>query len=322
MKTWQPSATIETLQNRAKIIQKIRTFFAKRNVLEVETPTLSQATVTDIHLHTFQTQFKGPGFTHGLPLYMMTSPEFHMKRLLAAGSGAIYQICKSFRNEEAGRFHNPEFTMLEWYRPDFDHHDLMNEMEKLLLEILSCRQPIKMSYQEAFLRYLNICPLEASLDELKSKAKTIGLEDITKNESDRDIILQLLFNLGIESQIGQNEPCFIYHFPASQAALARICQDDPRVAARFEVYFHGVELANGFYELDCAQEQLSRFENDNQKRLTMNLSAQPIDMHLIQAIEHGLPACSGVALGIDRLIMLALEKKDIADVIAFPINRA
>lgn len=321
MTTWKPSASIETLKQRAELLQTIRAFFANRNVLEVETPSLSQAAATDIHLHSFQTQFKGPGFAKGLALYLMTSPEFHMKRLLAAGSGAIYQISKAFRNEEAGRFHNPEFTMLEWYRPGYDHHQLMDEVEILLVSLLNCEKPIKMTYQEAFENYLSLCPLSANLTDLKTKATQLGLSDIAENETDKDTLLQLLFSVGVEPQIGQQAPCFIYHFPASQAALAKVCEDK-RVAARFEVYFKGIELANGFYELDDAKEQLTRFEADNQKRLTMQLETQPIDMNLIHALEQGLPDCAGVALGIDRLIMLALNKTHIEDVIAFPIKKA
>lgn len=321
MTSWKPSANIETLKLRAQLLQAIRAFFTSRNIIEVETPSLSQAAATDIHLHSFQTQFKGPGFAKGLALYLMTSPEFHMKRLLAAGSGAIYQISKSFRNEEAGRFHNPEFTMLEWYRPGFDHHQLMDEVENLLFTLLSSEKPIRMTYQEAFKNYLSLCPLTASLADLKAKAKMLGLFDITVNETDKDTLLQLLFSTGIEPKIGQQAPCFIYHFPASQAALAKVC-DDKRVAARFEVYFKGIELANGFYELDDPKEQLTRFEMDNQKRLTMQLEPQPIDINLIHALENGLPDCAGVALGIDRLVMLALNKTHIEEVIAFTIKNA
>ncbi|CZF84229.1 Elongation factor P--(R)-beta-lysine ligase [Grimontia celer] len=319
---WRPTAEIETLKARAKLVNDIRGFFVERDVLEVDTPAMSQATVTDIHLHTFKTEFVGPGFAEGIPLYMMTSPEFHMKRLLAAGSGAIYQINKAFRNEEAGRNHNPEFTMLEWYRPGFDHHALMDEMDALLQLILGVGGAERMTYQEAFIKVLGVCPLEGSMDELKAAAAPLGLSDIADPEEDRDTLLQLLFSVGVEERIGQTVPAFVYNFPASQAALARVCEEDSRVAARFEVYFKGIELANGFYELDNADEQLARFEEDNRKREKMGLQAQPIDHHLIEAIRHGLPDCAGVALGIDRLIMLALGKTHIDEVIAFPVGRA
>ncbi len=319
---WQPTASIEQLKSRAKVIQTIRQFFANKNVLEVDTPAMSHATVTDIHLHTFQTEFVGPGYADGRKLYFMTSPEFHMKRLLAAGSGCIYQICKSFRNEENGRYHNPEFTMLEWYRVGFDHHQLMDEMDELLQLVLGCGDAQRMSYQQAFLSVLGVCPLEASMTELKRVAAELGLSDIAEPEQDRDTLLQLLFSIGVEGKIGQDVPAFVFDFPASQAALAKINPQDPRVADRFEVYFKGIELANGFHELDNPAEQLKRFEEDNLKREEMGLSTQPIDHHLIEALKSGLPDCAGVALGIDRLIMLSLGCDHIDQVTAFPFPRA
>ncbi len=319
---WQPTASIEQLKSRAKVIQTIRQFFANRDVLEVDTPAMSHATVTDIHLHTFQTEFVGPGYADGRKLYFMTSPEFHMKRLLAAGSGCIYQICKSFRNEENGRYHNPEFTMLEWYRVGFDHHQLMDEMDELLQLVLGCGDAQRMSYQQAFLTVLGVCPLEASMTELKRVAAELGLSDIAEPEQDRDTLLQLLFSIGVEGKIGQDVPAFVFDFPASQAALAKINPQDPRVADRFEVYFKGIELANGFHELDNPAEQLKRFEEDNLKREEMGLAPQPIDHHLIEALKAGLPDCAGVALGIDRLIMLSLGCDHIDQVTAFPFPRA
>ncbi|WP_159656195.1 elongation factor P--(R)-beta-lysine ligase [Vibrio atypicus] len=319
---WQPTASIEQLRQRAKLLNSIRQFFAERDVLEVDTPAMSHATVTDVHLHTFQTEFVGPGYADGSKLYFMTSPEFHMKRLLAAGSGCIYQINKAFRNEENGRYHNPEFTMLEWYRVGFDHHKLMDEMDQLLQRVLECDEAERMTYQQAFIKVLGVCPLEGSMDELKVVAGELGLSDIAEPEQDRDTLLQLLFSIGVEAKIGQTVPAFVYDFPASQAALAKINQQDPRVADRFEVYFKGIELANGFHELDNPQEQLKRFEEDNVKRIEMGLSPQPIDHHLIAALQSGLPECAGVALGIDRLIMLAIGCDHIDQVTAFPFPRA
>ncbi|CAE6919019.1 With EpmB is involved in the beta-lysylation step of the post-translational modification of translation elongation factor P (EF-P). Catalyzes the ATP-dependent activation of (R)-beta-lysine produced by EpmB [Vibrio sp. B1FLJ16] len=315
---WQPTASIEQLRQRATLIASIRQFFSERQVMEVDTPAMSHATVTDIHLHTFQTEFVGPGYADGSKLFFMTSPEFHMKRLLAAGSGCIYQINKAFRNEENGRYHNPEFTMLEWYRVGFDHHQLMDEMDDLLQKVLKCGAAERMTYQQAFIQVLGVCPLEGSLDELKVVAGQLGLSDIAEPENDRDTLLQLLFSVGVENKIGQHVPAFVYDFPASQAALAKINPSDQRVADRFEVYFKGIELANGFHELDNPKEQLARFEQDNLKRLEMGLKPQPIDYHLIAALESGLPDCAGVALGIDRLIMLALGCEHIDQVTAFP----
>ncbi|PFG55072.1 lysyl-tRNA synthetase class 2 [Vibrio sp. ES.051] len=315
---WRPTASIEQLRQRARLIEAIRQFFAERQVMEVDTPAMSHATVTDIHLHTFQTEFVGPGYADGSKLFFMTSPEFHMKRLLAAGCGCIYQINKAFRNEENGRYHNPEFTMLEWYRVDFDHHKLMDEMDDLLQLVLKCAAAERLTYQQAFMDVLGVCPLDGTMTELKTAAGKLGLSDIAEQEEDRDTLLQLLFSVGVEKKIGQDAPAFVYDFPASQAALAKINLHDHRVADRFEVYFKGIELANGFHELDNPNEQLARFEQDNAKRVGMGLKPQPIDYHLIAALKAGLPNCAGVALGIDRLIMLALGCDHIDQVTAFP----
>lgn len=319
---WQPSASIQVLQKRAKILQQIRRFFVERDVLEVDTPALSQHTVTDQHLYSFSTQFQSPFAKQEKTLYLQTSPEFAMKRLLCAGSGPIYQICKSFRNEEAGRFHNPEFTMLEWYRPEYDHHQLMDEVDELMQLIASNSAAERITYQQVFKRYLDIDPLVADLAALKTLSSKLGYAEIAHQETDRDILLMLLFSHKIEPLIGQQRPCFVYNFPASQAALAKINSDDTRVAERFELYFKGIELANGFHELDDPAEQLARFEADNQKRLDNGLKAMPIDNNLLEALNHGLPNCAGVAMGIDRLLMLALDCERIEQVTAFAYQRA
>lgn len=325
--TWLPSANISLLKKRAFIIQQIRHFFITRQLLEVETPSLSQAGVTDQHIFSFKTHFVGPEISAltpeslGVPLYLQTSPEFHMKRLLSAGSGCIFQISKAFRNEESGRYHNPEFTLLEWYRVGFDHFQLMDEMDQLLQLILNCRVAKRLTYQQAFLQVLNVDPLSSTIDELKIAAKDLDLGEVLENEMDFDTVLQLLFCVAIEPIIANDVPCFVYHFPASQAALARISVDDARVAERFEVYYKGIELANGFHELTDSVEQQRRFEKDNQLRQLHNLPTMPIDYRFIASLEN-LPDCSGVALGIDRLIMLATEQKHIDDVLSFTIKGA
>lgn len=255
-------------------------------------------------------------------LYLQTSPEYAMKRLLCAGSGPIFQICKAYRNEEAGRNHNPEFTMLEWYRPGFDHFQLMAEMDELLTLVLDCPSADKITYQHAFEQHLGFDPLDISLSELKALAGKHGYGDIALDEHNGDNLLNLLFSQHVESKIAQDRPCFVYDFPASQAALARVSPADLRVAERFELYFKGFELANGFHELSDAGEQRRRFEQDNRKRETAELPVIAIDENLLAALESGLPDCAGVALGIDRLLMLALQKQDIAEVMAFPINHA
>lgn len=324
---WLPSASIQELQKRAKIIQTIRLFFIQRGLLEVETPTLSQAGVTDIHLSCFKTLFIGPEISPskaggtGVPLYLQTSPEFHMKRLLAAGSGSIFQISKVFRNEESGRFHNPEFTLLEWYQVGFDHFLLMDEMDQLLQLILNCQSARRCTYQNAFLEVLDVDPLQASLCELKQAGASLQLGDVLTAEEDRDTVLQLLFCVAIEPVIAEERPCFIYNFPASQAALARISADDRRVAERFEVYYKGIELANGFNELSDAAEQLRRFQEDNRVRKLKGIAEMPIDHHFISCLPD-LPECAGVALGVDRLLMLAMGQKHIDDVLSFAIRGA
>lgn len=319
---WQPSASIENLKTRASLLKTIRDFFYARNVMEVETPSLSQASVTDIHLASFSTQFVGPGFAKGLPLYLQTSPEFAMKRLLAAGSGAIFQLAKAFRNEEAGRHHNPEFTMLEWYRPGFNAAQLMDEIDDLMTAVVGSEKAERISYQQAFITHLACDPLTASIEELTQLAKLQGFDHIAEQENDKDTLLQLLFCMCIEPKIGQQTPCFVYHFPASQAALAKLNTDDNRVAERFELYFKGMELANGFDELTEADEQRQRFIDDNNKRKAQSLAEVTVDERFLAALSHGLPQCSGVALGVDRLLMLALNAKRISDVIAFDVERA
>ena len=319
---WQPSADIETLRERAAIIRRIREFFYARDVMEVETPSLSAASVTDVHLVTFSTEFVGPGHAGGLPLYLQTSPEFAMKRLLAAGSGAIFQLCKAFRNEEAGSHHNPEFTMLEWYRPGFDEFALMDEMDELMQLVLGVESAERLTYQQAFMNALGVDPLTADISTLQQLATEQGFADIAANETHRDTLLQLLFCMKVEPTIGQEKPCFVYHFPASQAALAQICQHDERVAGRFELYYKNMELANGFNELTNAKEQAKRFNEDNTYRAANGLKQVPMDTRLIAALEHGLEQCAGVALGIDRLVMLATNKQKIKEVIAFDVARA
>ena len=317
---WQPSASIKNLLTRAKLIEEIRRFFTDRGLLEVETPVLSEFGVTDVHLATFSTEFISPFGEQSKTLWLSTSPEYHMKRLLAAGSGPIFQIGKVFRNEEAGNRHNPEFTMLEWYRPHFDMYRLINEVDDLLQQILECPPAESMSYQFAFQQYVGLDPLSADLSELVEKAKKYQLMG-AENES-RDTLLQFLFSAVVEPQIGQEAPVVVYHFPASQAALAQISSEDLRVAERFEFYYKGLELANGFHELSDAREQLRRFQQDNLQREKMGLPVRTIDTRLLSALQAGIPNCSGVALGVDRLLMIAMGAEHIKEVISFAIDNA
>lgn len=321
---WKPSATVEALKLRAAFMADIRAFFSARGVLEVETPLLSQNTITDLHLDPFSTEFLFPANGKSKTYYLQTSPEFHMKRLLAAGSGAIFQLTKAFRNESQGRNHNPEFTMLEWYRPGFDDQMLMTEVDALLQQTLGTPEAIKITYQQAFLDTLAFDPLTISLAELKERVLLVSDDNWLQEEQSRDTLLQWLFSMEIEPNLGKEAdvPVFVYHFPASQAALAKINPQDPRVAHRFEVYFRGLELANGYFELQDENEQKLRFSADNQQREQNGKSQHPVDEYLLAALRSGLPSCAGVALGVDRLFMLKHQIKAISQVISFDFNRA
>ena len=322
MSTWKPTTSHHARVARATMLKHIRQFFEDRHVLEVETPLLCHGTITDEHLDAFHTQFHFDRTGSPVSLYLQTSPEYAMKRLLCAESGAIYQICKAFRHEGEGRWHNPEFTMLEWYRPGFDHHALMEEVNALLMAILHTESADIMTYQQAFMEHLGLCPLDASHAMLLTEMAKIGININSPQTLSKDSVLQLLFSYAVEPRIGQERPCFIHAFPASQAALATINKDDARVADRFEVYFKGAELANGFNELSNASEQRKRFHIDNEKRLANGQETKPVDEYFLDALSHGLPACAGVALGIDRLLMLQLGASSISDVISFPTHIA
>jgi lysyl-tRNA synthetase class 2 len=304
--------TIKNLRKRAEIIAQIRQFFAARNILEVETPLLSKYTVTDVHLHSIQASCSNIG-----TMYLQTSPEYAMKRMLAAGVGSIYQICKSFRDGECGRYHNQEFTMLEWYRLGFTHHDLMNEMDELLQFILEGSPAVRRTYQEIFMQHLNINPHLATVVELQQCAVDNDINSISAvTTEDRDTWLQLLMSEYIEPKLAAEEVVFIYDYPATQAALAKIRQEPQfAVAERFEVYVRGIELANGFHELTDATEQRQRFLQDLATRRQLGYATVAIDEPFLASLATGLPACAGVALGVDRLVMLALHESEINNVI-------
>jgi lysyl-tRNA synthetase class 2 len=317
---WRPTASIEMLHLRAEILSKIRFFFAERDVLEVETPLLGSAPVTDLHLHALSSRYRGPGEDEGRDLYLQTSPEFAMKRLLASGSGPVYQICRAFRNGEAGRRHNPEFTILEWYRPGWDHHRLMDEMDELLAEVLGSRSAERLTYAEAFGRYAGLDPFDDDDDLLRTRVEALGAAD--PEGLSRDDLLDIVLTHVIEPKLGHCQPTFIHDYPASQASLSKIRDGESPLAERFEVFAKGVELANGYHELADAAEQRRRFASDLEARRSLGLPQVPIDDRLLAALEHGLPDCAGVALGVDRLVMLAGGTRDLSDVLAFPVDRA
>ncbi len=324
---WRPGADLAALRLRAEFLARIRAFFAARDVLEVETPMLSAAAITDPHLASFATTYSGPGPRCGQTLYLHTSPEFPMKRLLAAGSGCIYQVARVFRNGEAGRLHNPEFTLLEWYRVGFDHHRLMDEVTELATTLLRDRLPLaapeRLSYRAAFERHLGLNPHRATVAELAACAEHCGVSiPPGMPVNDVDPWLDLLLTHRIEMHLGQGRLCFVYDYPALQAALARLRPGDPPVGERFELYLHGVELANGFHELGDAVEQRRRFVAENAARQAHGLPLMPVDDNLLAALEAGLPDCAGVALGFDRLVMLAAGKGALAEALAFPFEQS
>jgi lysyl-tRNA synthetase class 2 len=323
---WVPEADIQMLRLRAEVLRKIRQFFYERQVLEVETPILSSCGLTDPNIESFKTRFEGPGSLNGSDFYLRTSPEFHMKRLLAADCGSIFQIAKVFRQGEYGALHNPEFTLLEWYRPNYSLAELMIEVEELLVYLnkdWAVLEPSEiLTYKEVFIAIIDLDPFTASMQELREKAVELGLDVVGDNINDIDAWLDLLMSHKIQAQLGKQRLSFLRDYPTSQAALASILAGNPPLAQRFELFYKGIELANGYEELRDAEEQRLRFEKEQAQRKQQGKSSIPLDMRLIGALAHGLPACSGVAIGIDRLLMLMSGEKSLHKTFAFPLYRA
>ncbi len=322
LEDWRPDAPIENLRRRAQILADIRRFFAARAVLEVETPALSHRAVSDPFIDSIEADYAPFPGGPAQRLYLQSSPEYAMKRLLAAGSGAIYQLGRAYRNGESGGRHNPEFTMLEWYRPDFDDRALMDEVEALVCAVLALPPIRRVTYKTLFLEHLGLDPGTAPLDALRARAR--AEIDVTMDDEDRDSWLNLLMSHLIEPALEGQGAVFVHDFPASQAALARLRPGagGTPVAARFELYVNGMELANGYHELTDATEQARRFEADQRSRAALALPQRPTEGRLVDALAQGMPDCAGVALGVDRLVMLALGTTSIRDVIAFAYDRA
>ncbi|PID66542.1 MAG: elongation factor P lysine(34) lysyltransferase [Gammaproteobacteria bacterium] len=305
----------QIMQYRIQLYQSVRDFFQTRNVAEVETPILSPYGSTDVHIDSFITDWAGQ------PLYLQTSPEFAMKRLLANGIGDCFQLCKVFRNEPHSKRHRAEFTLLEWYRLGFSMYDLITEVGELIKSLCSNWQhlPIEIiSYSQAFAAF-NIDPHQDSLPTLQEKM--IAHSGYTpKLVDNRDEWLDFFLVTHIEKHLGKDKLTFLTHYPASMAALAEKVTDADgnAVAERFELYYQGIELANGFYELTDAEEQRSRFIADNQQRGELGKPAVAIDKDFLAALQRGLPPCSGVAVGVDRLLMLKLGLSDINEL--FPAS--
>jgi lysyl-tRNA synthetase class 2 len=302
------------------MLDAARAFFKHRGVLEVETPILSAAAVSDPQIESLATQVAGlPGRR-----YLCPSPEYAMKRLLAGGSGDIYQVCKVFRDAERGRWHNPEFTMLEWYRVGFDDAALMDEVELLVGQLLAPARQLqtaeRLTYAAALQRHAGVDAFNSSETELRAAALGFGVR--CEAELDRDATLDLLMGLVVGPRLGREKPCFIVDYPASQAALARLRASDPRVSARFELYLDGLELANGFHELVQPGEQRGRFAHDLKLRRARGQVEVPLDENLLAALENGMPDCAGVALGFDRLVAIALGADRLSDALSFDIDGA
>jgi lysyl-tRNA synthetase class 2 len=328
---WRPTARLEVLRLRAQLLATAREFFAKRRMLEVDTPMLVNAAVTDPHIESARVLFAGSRRER----FLHTSPEYAMKRLLAAGSGDLYQICHVVRGDERSRLHNPEFTLIEWYRLSFGIEPLMDEVAGLVAALLGARAHGRvrehLSYSEAFQGVLALDPLEAELAQLERTADECGYRTSGGPQraaatepapGRRDELLDFLMAVAVGPKLGLGRLTFVHRYPASQAALARLDAQDPRVALRFELYADGIELANGFQELGDAAEQRERFMADQRERARRGLPVHDLDERLLSALHAGLPPCSGVALGFDRTLMLAAGAECIDDVLAFAAERA
>ena len=322
MKDWKPTANLKALRLRADLYALVRRFFAERGVLEVETPVLSAAGNTDPNIESFALRFDGPRTAGEATRWLRTSPEFPLKRLLAAGVGDCYELGRVFRNGEAGKRHNPEFTMLEWYRVGMDHHQLMDEVSELLKSALTLagrRATVRdTSFRQLYQDKFGFDPLLASEDELRSPLQVYGIDPAGLT---RDDWLDLLMTHLIQPTIPNNRILLVYDYPASQCALARVRAGDPPVAERFEVFLGPLEIANGYHELNDALEQRQRFEADLARRRARSAATPAMDERLLAGLPK-LPACAGVALGVDRLLMALMGTEKISDVVAFPFDRA
>jgi lysyl-tRNA synthetase class 2 len=320
---WQPSATIPVLRARAGMLARIRAYFAAQEVLEVETPVLSAAAVSDPAIESIAAVT-----AHGTRRYLQTSPEYAMKRLLAAGFGDCYQVCPVFRDGESGRRHNPEFTMIEWYRLDFGVGEMAHDVDRVLrvacAELRDFAPARAVTYRDAIREVSGIDCTTASVADVRGALASRGIEPATCEGWERDDWLDLLMGAVVGPGLGHDAPVFVHDYPASQAALARLRElpDGSQVAERFELYVDGLELANGFRELGNAGEQRRRFEQDQATRKRRGQALRPLDERLLAALDAGLPDCAGVALGFDRLVMACHRLGDLGSAMAFAESRA
>lgn len=318
-----PTASLATLEKRADFLRRIRDSLDQRGFLEVETPLLSHDVVVDQHLDPLSvTLFDDPRQPErGQKLWLQTSPEFGMKRLLAAGMTAIYQITRAFRGGELGDWHNPEFTMVEWYRVGDDYDAGMKLLAELAAVLLGRGTPTRIAYRDAFRHYAGIDPFMAADEELAREIAS-STDQTPDAGTPRDALLDQILVTRVEPHLGNAEPVILYDYPASQAALARIRPGKFPVAERFELYADGIELANGYHELLDPQILRQRSAASNAARQIAGKPALPESSRLNSAMEHGLPPCSGTALGFDRLVMVATGARSLREVMAFPIDRA
>lgn len=321
---FQPTASWEVLRLRSDLLRTTREFFHQRGFLEVETPVLSHDVVVDRHLDpipvTLPADPRHPEI--GRPMWLQTSPEFGMKRLMAAGGEAIFQITRAFRGAEQGRLHNPEFTIVEWYRRGDSYIDGMTLLSDLVERLLAWGPAERMTYAEAFQQQLELNPHRATLAELRDSAAARGTSIPVGLENDRDALLDLLLTEYIEPHLGSTRPTILCDYPPAQAALAQVRSSDPPVAERFELYARGIELANGYHELLDPAALRDRNRENNRLRSADGKRTLPADSRLLAAMERGLPQCSGCALGFDRVVMLAAGLSSVAEAMAFPIDRA
>jgi elongation factor P--(R)-beta-lysine ligase len=324
MNAWQSAASLESLRERADVYRHIREFFFARQVLEVQTPMLSQAGNSDFNIESFQVQFTGPALAGQAARWLRTSPEFALKRLLAGGIGDCYELGRVFRNGEFGSRHNPEFSMLEWYRVGWTHLDLIEECTDLLQQLFAAQgrslQVLRVPFAELFLQQFGLDPHTCSDESLFTMLD--ARVAINPDGLQRDDALDLLLTHCIEPTFPADQLTAIVDFPASQCALAKIRRDaHVAVAERFELYLGPVELANGYHELTDASEQRMRFEADLNKRRLAGKPIPAMDELLLMALPQ-LPACAGVAMGIERLLMCLLQKPAVADVFSFDFSAA
>ncbi len=320
--------SLEILRRRAEMLAAIRAFFTARSFLEVETPLLSNESVVDQHLDPLTaTLFGDPRQPHDGPtLYLQTSPELAMKRLLAAGFPSIYQICKAFRGGESGQRHNPEFTMVEWYGVGDSYQQGMKLLGDLVQHVLGGEPPHYLAWRQLFTQHAKIDPAYANLEDWRTVAQRLlpqTIDEAWQNETSIDAWRDLILTQVIEPQLGRDQPTIVYDYPASQSALAQVRPDqDWPVAERFELYIDGVELANGYHELLDAEVLAQRVAQNNAARRTDGKPELPVPQRLLSAMKQGLPPCTGCALGFDRLVMIATKAKSIAEVTSFTTDQA